>query len=158
MRWRFFLGIWYITSYQHDQGTRLHRDFEIMSIFRGRVDMWAQLTKLYLVFCNRTEAEFIFRWRDCLIPASLSYSELVDIRKDIWSPKTCSNIPRDGQLPNGVTLDGNFLKWKRHYDSMTKQEIAKCKCRWRLVVYLMLLASSHPYPWLILYLKKWCNM
>ena len=32
---------------------------------------------------------------------------------------------------------------------MTKQEISKWKCRWRLAIYLMLLGSSRPYPRLI---------
>ena len=42
------------------------------------------------------EAKFNFRWRGCQIPVSLPYkSELIDARKDIWSPKTRSNIHMD---------------------------------------------------------------
>ena len=66
-------------------------------------------------------------------------------RRDIISPpKTCSNFPRNRQLPYGdemgLSRNGSV--------TMTKREVPKC-C-YRLIVYLMLLGSSRPYPWFIL--------
>ena len=61
----------------------------------------APLAVLRLAMGLGTEAEFNFRWRDCLIPASLSNPSWVNIRKDIWSPNTPSNFPMDRQLPYG---------------------------------------------------------
>ena len=55
-----------------------------------------------------------------------SLSELVGIRKDIWSPKPRSNIAMDRQLPDQVTKS------------------IKIGCL------PLLLGSSHPYPLLIL--------
>ena len=37
-------------------------------------------------------------WKGCQIKATLPLSELIDVRKNIRSPKPCFNIPRDKQL------------------------------------------------------------
>ena len=57
------------------------------------------------------KVEFNCRWKGCKIPAFLSYSELVGIRKNTWLPKTCSNIPMDRQLPKHDFLEMEEMLW-----------------------------------------------
>ena len=62
--------------------------------------LFSFLSKCCVPRYEGTEVEFNYCWRGCQIPtSSLPKSELVDVRKNIRSPKPCFNIPRDRQLP-----------------------------------------------------------
>ena len=92
------------------------------------------------------EAKYSIHWRGCQIPASLPYSKLVDVRKDIQSPKTCSNIPRDRQLLMVTKRD--FLEMEASLWLNKKSQNGSVAKGW--LVYLMQLGSSCPYLWLTL--------
>ena len=51
----------------------------------------------FALLYNGTEVELYYCGRGCQIPVSHPLFELIDVRKNIQSPKTHFNIPRDKQ-------------------------------------------------------------